>query len=91
MELKTARLTLLIDPNKKAAFERLCAAQDRTASQVVRQLIRDYLAEHGVGFAAGGAALLENRPARAASGRAEPASERNTTAAGQPRPGRRRA
>ncbi|MCK7495593.1 MAG: hypothetical protein MZW92_34685 [Comamonadaceae bacterium] len=30
MELKTARLTLLIDPNKKAAFERLCAQQDRT-------------------------------------------------------------
>ncbi|MCK7495576.1 MAG: hypothetical protein MZW92_34565 [Comamonadaceae bacterium] len=25
---KTARLTLLIDPNKKAAFERLCAQQD---------------------------------------------------------------
>lgn len=48
MELKTARLTLLIDPNKKLAFERLCARQDRTASQVVRQLIRDYLAEHGV-------------------------------------------
>lgn len=47
MELKTARLTLLIDPNKKAAFERLCARQDRTASQVVRQLIRDYLAAHG--------------------------------------------
>jgi hypothetical protein len=48
MELKTARLTLLIDPNKKAAFERLCARQDRTASQVVRQLIRDYLDQHGV-------------------------------------------
>lgn len=48
MESKTARLTLLIDPNKKAAFERLCARQDRTASQVVRQLIRDYLAHHGV-------------------------------------------
>ena len=48
MESKTARLTLLIDPNKKAAFERLCASQDRTASQVVRQLIRDYLAHHGV-------------------------------------------
>lgn len=47
MELKTARLTLLLDPNKKAAFERLCALQDRTASQVVRQLIRDYLAYHG--------------------------------------------
>lgn len=48
MERKTARLTLLIDPYKKLAFERLCALQDRTASQVVRQLIRDYLAEHGV-------------------------------------------
>jgi hypothetical protein len=56
MELKTARLTLLIDPNKKAAFERLCAQQDRSASQVVRQLIRDYLAQHGVQYLASGAA-----------------------------------
>lgn len=54
MELETARLTLLIDPNKKAAFERLCARQDRTASQGVRQLIRDYLARHGVEYFAGG-------------------------------------
>lgn len=54
MELKTARLTLLIDPNKKAAFESLCAQQDRTASQVVRQLIRDYLAEHDVEYVAAG-------------------------------------
>lgn len=54
MELKTARLTLLIDPNKKAAFERLCLQQDRTASQVVRQLIRDYLAHHGVVYQASG-------------------------------------
>lgn len=60
MELKTARLTLLIDPNKKAAFERLCARQDRTASQVVRQLIRDYLAEHEVEYTAAG---LEEAPA----------------------------
>ena len=51
MELKTARLTLLIDPNKKAAFERLCAERDLTASQVVRQMIRDYLAQHGVTYA----------------------------------------
>ena len=50
MELKTARLTLLIDPNKKAAFERLCAQQDLTPSQVVRRLIRDYLAHHGVSY-----------------------------------------
>ena len=55
MELKTARLTLLLDPNKKAAFERLCARQDRTASQVVRQLIRDYLAHHGVEYQTSGA------------------------------------
>jgi hypothetical protein len=61
MELKTARLTLLIDPNKKAAFERLCAQQDRTASQVVRQLIRDYLALHGVQYVASGA--IEDEPA----------------------------
>jgi hypothetical protein len=54
MELKTARLTLLIDPDKKAAFERLCAKQDRTASQVVRQLIREYLALHGVEYQPGG-------------------------------------
>ena len=50
MELKTARLTLLIDPNKKVAFERLCAQQDLTPSQVVRRLIRDYLAHHGASF-----------------------------------------
>ena len=58
MELKTARLTLLIDPHKKAAFERLCAQQDRTPSQVVRQLIRDYLARHGVSYETGGGELL---------------------------------
>jgi hypothetical protein len=50
MELKTTRLTLLIDPNKKAAFEQLCAQQDLTPSQVVRRLIRDYLAYHGVTY-----------------------------------------
>lgn len=55
MELKTARLTLLIDPNKKAAFERLCAQQDLTPSQVVRRLIRDYLALHGASYQPSGA------------------------------------
>jgi hypothetical protein len=48
MEEKPARLTVLIDAEKKKAFEALCASQDITASQVVRQLIRDYLARHGV-------------------------------------------
>ncbi|WP_035055529.1 ribbon-helix-helix protein, CopG family [Andreprevotia chitinilytica] len=51
MENKTARLTVLIDPEKKKAFETLCAAQDLTPSQVVRQMIRDYLEKHGVGYA----------------------------------------
>ncbi len=50
MEKKTARLTILIDPHKKKAFEGLCAAQDITPSQVVRQLIRDYLTQHGVTY-----------------------------------------
>jgi Ribbon-helix-helix protein len=56
MELKTSRLTLLIDPAKKAAFEQLCAQQDKTPSQVVRQLIRDYLAAHGVRYVPSGSA-----------------------------------
>lgn len=45
MELKTARLTILIDPAKKQAFEALCRTQDMTPSQVVRRLIRDYMAQ----------------------------------------------
>jgi predicted transcriptional regulator len=52
MENKTARLTILIDPTKKKAFEELCSAQDLTPSQVVRQLIRDYLELHDVDYAA---------------------------------------
>ncbi|MDA0190713.1 MAG: CopG family transcriptional regulator, partial [Proteobacteria bacterium] len=40
MENRTARLTLLIDPRKKALFEEICASQDLTPSQVVRKLIR---------------------------------------------------
>jgi hypothetical protein len=51
METKTARLTLLIDPVKKTAFEELCAAQDLTPSQVVRQMIRDYMELHGMDYA----------------------------------------
>jgi hypothetical protein len=50
IEDKPARLTVLIDAEKKRAFEDLCASQDITASQVVRQLIRDYLARHGATY-----------------------------------------
>ena len=42
-EERTARLTILIDPRKKAVFERLCAEEDLTPSQVVRRLIRSYI------------------------------------------------
>lgn len=46
MENKTARLTVLIDPAKKLAFEKLCYTQDMTPSQVMRRLIRDFMDQH---------------------------------------------
>ena len=52
VESKTARLTVLIDPAKKEAFEKLCAAQDLTPSQVIRQLVREYLQRHGASYGA---------------------------------------
>lgn len=48
MEQRTARLTILIDPRKKAVFEHLCARDDVTPSQVVRRMIREYI-EHKLG------------------------------------------
>ena len=42
-EERTARLSVLIDPKKKACFEALCKQDDVTPSQVVRQLIREYI------------------------------------------------
>ena len=45
LEDRTARLTILIDPRKKAVFERLCAEEDATPSQVVRRLIRANIEE----------------------------------------------
>lgn len=53
MENKTARFTVLMDPRKKRAFEKLCASQDLTPSQVVRQLIREYLEAHDVNYSTG--------------------------------------
>jgi len=61
MELKTARLTVLIDPAKKLAFEALCAKQDVTPSQIVRRLIRGYLLEHGVEFKPSGSTKASRR------------------------------
>ena len=45
LEDRTARLTILVDPRKKLLFERLCAEEDATPSQVVRRLIRRYIEE----------------------------------------------
>jgi hypothetical protein len=46
METNSARLTLLIDPDKKRLFEQICSAQDLTSSQVVPRLIREYIDQH---------------------------------------------
>lgn len=46
MENKTARLTVLVDPARKLAFEKLCHAQDMTPSQVLRRLIREFMESH---------------------------------------------
>lgn len=46
MENRTARLTLLIDPEKKKIFEEICAANDLTPSQVVRRLVRQYILDN---------------------------------------------
>ena len=58
MELKTARLTLLIDPAKKAAFEGLCAQQDLTRVYPLaddpERCVQDFLelaAEHALELA----------------------------------------
>jgi len=60
MDLKTARLTVLIDPAKKQAFEELCRTQDMTPSQVVRRLIRDFMEQQQP-------AAVKRPPARKAS------------------------
>jgi predicted transcriptional regulator len=66
MELKTARLTILIDPAKKQAFETLCRTQDMTPSQVVRRLIRDFMDQQEAEAPARRAAARKASPARKA-------------------------
>jgi predicted transcriptional regulator len=64
MEDKTARFTILIDADKKKAFDELCASQDVTSSQMIRHLIRDYLDRHGVRVEAGAMRTRTQRKAR---------------------------
>ena len=47
MDLKTVRLTVLIDPEKRLALEQVCTEPDLTPSLVGRRLIRDDVARHG--------------------------------------------
>lgn len=68
-ENRTARLTILIDPRKKAVFERLCAGEDATPSQVVRRLIRDY---------------IEQRSGRPWHAGDDTTAEKSTSASGNP-------
>lgn len=68
IEERTARLTILIDPRKKAVFERLCAAEDVTPSQVVRRLIRAYIEERLGQPWAPGEQVTPRRAARARAG-----------------------
>ena len=64
MELKTARLTVLIDPAKKQAFEELCQAQDMTPSQVIRRLIRTWMEQQEAQPASRKSAARKATPAR---------------------------
>ena len=64
MEDKAARFTILIDADKKKAFDALCAARDTTSSQMMRQLIENYLGRHGVQHAPEAAPLAKARKAR---------------------------
>ena len=70
LEERTARLTILVDPRKKAVFEQLCALEDLTPSQVLRRLIRAYIEEKlGRPWQPGEEPAAAPRPAPAASRR----------------------
>ena len=65
LEDRTARLTILIDPRKKALFERLCHERDTTPSQVVRSMIRRYIEEQtGLPWSPAGAEKEEKKKRR---------------------------
>ncbi len=45
MEVKTARLTFLIEPSVKSMFEKTCASKGVKPSEVARSLIEDYVSK----------------------------------------------
>lgn len=64
-EQRTARFTVLIDPDKKAVFESLCALDDVTPSQIIRRLIREYIEKRSGRSWQPGDRPEQFRPARA--------------------------
>ena len=44
--MKQVNMIFRLPDELKAAFENSCAQQDRTASQILRDLIRGYVREH---------------------------------------------
>jgi len=54
----SARFTFLLDPELKHQFESLCAAQDITPSQLMRQMIKAHIASQA------GAGRLQPKPAK---------------------------
>ena len=70
IEQRTARLTILVDPRKKAIFERLCEEEDTTPSQVVRRLLRAYIEERtGRPWSPGDEAVPAEAPKKTRAGR----------------------
>ncbi|MDA8415463.1 MAG: CopG family transcriptional regulator [Betaproteobacteria bacterium] len=47
MENRTVRLSVLMDPVKKEIFEEICYLHDQTPSQVIRQMVREFIHAHG--------------------------------------------
>ncbi len=76
-ENRTARLTILIDPDKKAVFEDLCRRQDMTPSQVVRQLIRVHIEQElGRAWTPGERVLASAKPPRGKRASARPRTKK---------------
>lgn len=63
MDNKSSRLTVLMDPAQKRAFEQLCEAQDLTPSQVTRRLIREFIQNPSSGVAGVAYTATDARPA----------------------------
>ncbi len=56
-----ARFTFLLDPDLKQRFEELCAEQDITPSQLMRQMIKSHLSVKSPGRPAQAKPARQNR------------------------------